>query len=63
MGHIKTYRSMVAASRLAAPNLRTATLTLYTGNKDKGNEVARCVLPAVLRGALHVHPPPVVGMC
>jgi hypothetical protein len=41
MGRLKAYLGMIGASRLLAPNLKTMTLTLYTGNAHAGNAVAR----------------------
>lgn len=43
MGRLKAYLGMIGASRLLAPNLKTMTLTLFTGNAHSGNAVARCV--------------------
>jgi hypothetical protein len=41
MGRLAAYVEMIAQSRLLAPNLKTMTLKLYTGNGHRGNAVAR----------------------
>ena len=48
MGRIEKFLGMIQQSRLLAPNLKTMTLTLYTGNAHRGNAVARCVAGAQL---------------
>jgi hypothetical protein len=51
MGRMQVFLDMVGRSRLLAPNLKSMTLKLYTGRRHRGNDLARCVLPAV-RGLL-----------
>ena len=44
MGRMQVFLDLVKASRLLAPNLREMTMTLYTGQAHKGNQVAREVV-------------------
>ena len=41
MGRMQAYVDAVGKSRLLAPNLKEMTLRCYTGNKHRGNAVAR----------------------
>jgi hypothetical protein len=41
MGRLDGFTAMVAKSRLLAPNLRSMTLTVWSGNAHGGNAVAR----------------------
>jgi hypothetical protein len=41
MGRFERYVAQVRQSRLLAPNLREASLVMYTGMSDSGNQVAR----------------------
>ena len=41
MGRLDCFTAMVAKSRLLAPNLRSMTLTVWSGNAHGGNAVAR----------------------
>ena len=43
MGRMQRYLDMVAASKLLAPNLKTMTLKMFTGRRNAGNDLARCV--------------------
>lgn len=41
MGRLQKFLDGVKASRLLAPNLKEMTLKYYTGNKHRGNAIAR----------------------
>ncbi len=41
MGRFSAYIDAVKKSRLLAPNLREATLQIFTGNAHPGNHVGR----------------------
>ena len=47
MGRMQRYLDMVAASKLLAPNLKTMTLKMFTGRRNAGNDLARCVVSCV----------------
>ena len=44
MGRMQVFLDLVKRSRLLAPNLREMTMTMYTGQAHKGNQVAREVV-------------------
>lgn len=42
--HLQPYLALVSKSRLLAPNLKEMYLNVYTGNRDLGNAVGKCVM-------------------